>query len=142
MTEGFSDHPNAQLIARLYEARQANDWEGIASCFAENALWQYPGHNQLAGDYYGGEQIARFFKKVQELTDQSFGVNLQYILANDEVAVAYELPAGNRRGVTMHWDSLHLYHIEAGRIVHAKVFQRIQYSLDAYWWDSQPNGVQ
>ena len=89
----------------------------------------------MARDYRGPKDIVSFFQSVKALTDQSFGVNPRYILANDEVAVAYELPSGQRRGVTMSWDSLHLYHIGNGKITHAKIFQRIQYQLDAYWWD-------
>jgi ketosteroid isomerase-like protein len=140
-TEDFvADHPNARLIARLYKARSENDWDGIAACFAEEALWQYPGHNPMARDYHGPADIVSFFKSVQRLTEKSFGVNPRYILANDEVAVAYELPSGHRRGVTMSWDSLHLYHIKDGKITHAKIFQRVQYQLDAYWWDLASHG--
>ena len=139
MAESFvADHPNAALVARLYAARAANDWDGIASCFAEDALWQYPGHNPLARDYHGPADIVTFFQSVKALTDESFGVNPRYIMANDEVAMAYELPSGSRRGVTMFWDSMHLYHIENNKIVHARIFQRIQYQLDAYWWN-QPS---
>lgn len=89
----------------------------------------------MARDYRGPADIVSFFQTVKALTDESFGVNPRYILANDEVAMAYELPSGRRRGVTMSWDSLHLYHCENDKIVHAKIFQRIQYQLDAYWWD-------
>jgi ketosteroid isomerase-like protein len=143
MAEEFvADHPNARLIERLYEARAASDWDGIAACFSENAIWQYPGHNPMARDYRGPADIVTFFQSVKALTDQSFGVNPRYILANDEVAMAYELPVGHRRGVTMSWDSLHLYHCENGKIVHAKIFQRIQYQLDAYWWDLKSGSPQ
>ena len=95
MAEKFvADHPNAKLIERLYEARAASDWDGIAACFSENAIWQYPGHNPMARDYRGPADIVTFFQSVKTLTDQSFGVNPRYILANDDVAMAYELYQG------------------------------------------------
>ncbi|MBO9123761.1 MULTISPECIES: nuclear transport factor 2 family protein [unclassified Rhizobium] len=136
MSESFiADHPNAKLIAKLYKARTESDWDGIASCFSDDAIWQYPGHNPLARDYHGPDDIVTFFQGVKRLTDQSFGVNPAYIMANDDVAMVYELPTGRRRGVTMSWDSMHLYEIKDGKITYAKIFQRVQYSLDAYWWN-------
>jgi ketosteroid isomerase-like protein len=88
-----ADHANARLIERLYAARGASDWAGIAACFADDALWQYPGHNPIGRDYCGPADIVALFKTIQALADRrSFGSNPRYILANDEVAVAYELP--------------------------------------------------
>jgi ketosteroid isomerase-like protein len=130
-----ADHPSARLVARLYKARSESDWDGIAACFSEDAIWQYPGHNPLARDYHGPKDIVTFFQRVKELTEESFGVNPRYIMANDEVAMVYELPSGRRRGVTMHWDSMHLYHILDDKITYAKIFQMVQYHLDAYWWN-------
>jgi ketosteroid isomerase-like protein len=121
------------LIGDLYAARARGDLGAIADCFTVDATWRYPGKNPLAGEYRGRKGVTSFFRKLRELTNDSFETKACHVLIDGDVAVVHEGPTGVRNGRALGWDTLLLLRIRDDRIAEGKVFQHLQHELDEFW---------
>src|SRR5262245_1513886 len=98
----MAEHPNAQLIRRAYDAFQRGDLEGLRTdFFAADINYHVPGRNQLSGDLEGPDAVVELFRKVFELTDGSYRVELHDVLATDEHVVALGRQFASRAGTSI-----------------------------------------
>jgi ketosteroid isomerase-like protein len=93
------EHPNAQRVRDLFQAFGQRDLEAIAGAFAADAVWRFPGRNgKLAGDHRGHEEIFAFLAKVSGLTGDTFHLEVEDVIANDDRAVVLFRGHGSREG--------------------------------------------
>lgn len=86
----MKDHPNAARIRGLFDAFRARDVEAIRESLSEDAVWHFPGRQgRLAGSHRGHAAIFAFLARVGELTEGTFELELEDVLANDSHAVAF-----------------------------------------------------
>jgi uncharacterized protein len=76
-------HPNEDLLRRGYEAFAAGDIDTVLGIFADDIAWHIPGESQISGDLHGHEQVLDFFGRLIGLTDGTFRLDVEQILAND-----------------------------------------------------------
>ena len=126
---------NLALLHRFYEARSNKDLETMMDCLTEDVVWHYPGRNVLSREYRGREDVASFFRSLNELTRDNFHSEVERILVDDTMALVYDLPCGTRNGRSLEWETVLMFQFRDGEIAEVKVFQDIQYELDE-WWNS------
>ena len=94
--QDVSEHPNATRIRELFAAFHARDIDSIRNAISESAVWHFPGRSgQLAGSHSGHAGIFAFLARVSELTEGTFELDLEEVLANDRCALG--LPARQAR---------------------------------------------
>ena len=60
------------FVLEAYNALNSSDVSRIKQYWAEEVVWQVPGHNQYSGWYYGLDEFLAFMSQIGELTNHSF----------------------------------------------------------------------
>ncbi|MDP9285438.1 MAG: nuclear transport factor 2 family protein [Actinomycetota bacterium] len=90
-------HPNAQLLERAFGAF-GRDPIVVARSLSDDVVWRVPGANAMSGEYRGRDEVLRFLRQTLVLTDQTYRTKLEYVVADDERAVAVYRARGEREG--------------------------------------------
>jgi ketosteroid isomerase-like protein len=92
-----AEHPNAQLVRRLFEAFAARDAATVGQLIPDDAVWRFPGRvGGLAGEHRGRDAIIRFLTQALTLTNGTFSIELTDVTASDGYAVALFTGHGKR----------------------------------------------
>ncbi len=126
---------NLALMRRFCEARANGDPEAIMECLTEDIVWRYPGRNPLSREYRGKEDVAGFFRGLQELTAGNFSSETERIMVDGDAAFVHELPRGTMKGKSLKWRTVLMFRLRGGKIAEVEVFQNMQHELDE-WWNS------
>ena len=129
-----SEHPNATLVRRLFDAFARRDLAAILAVVPEDVVWHFPGrHGRLAGTHRGRDAVLAFLASVQELTGGTFGLDLVDVTASDAHAVALFRGHGERNGRRLDNPTSLVMRIELGRIVEVREFVWDLYQVDEFW---------
>lgn len=63
-----------QYVLEAYDALASGDLNRIRSYWADDMVWQVPGHNELSGWYYSLQEFLRFMGRIGEMSDNSFSM--------------------------------------------------------------------
>ena len=63
--------------------------DGALEYFSEDTVYHVPGDNIISGDYHGRKELADFFIRLGELTEGSFKVEADEVLADDDYAALF-----------------------------------------------------
>lgn len=129
----MSEHPNAQRIRALFHAFHERDLTAIRSAVAEDAVWHFPGHNLLSGSHRGHAGIFAFLARVGQLTDGSFSLALEDVVANDRFAVVFFRGSARRGERTLDNPTCLRIRLEQGRAVELHEFVWDLPHVDAFW---------
>ena len=98
----MAEHPNAELIHRLFQAFAERDFATAQSIISEDAVWYFPGtRGALAGEHRGREAIFRFLASVMTLTGGTFRLDIEDITASENNVVVLFTGHGQRDGKTL-----------------------------------------
>lgn len=129
---------NADLVRKLYQAREADDEESIRSCLADDILWHEPDlESGPSGDLRGPEAVLAMIRRATELTGGTFRLHPREVVENGEHAVALvEWPAtqNTQKGASLEGREVAVYWIPAARIVEAS-FHQGDPELDRRFWE-------
>jgi ketosteroid isomerase-like protein len=130
----MSEHPNAIRIRDLFAAFRARDIDAIRDAISETAVWHFPGETgRLAGSHSGHDGIFGFLARVSELTDGTFELDLEEVLANDRYAVAFFRGHGRRLGRELDNPTCLKIQIREGRMTEVWEFVWDLYAVDHFW---------
>jgi ketosteroid isomerase-like protein len=130
----MSEHPNAARIRELFAAFRARDVDAIRGAIAETAVWHFPGREgRLAGSHVGHAGILPFLARVSELTDGSFELELEEVLANDALAVALFRGRARRLGRELDNPTCLKIQLREGRATEIWEFVWDLYAVDRFW---------
>jgi ketosteroid isomerase-like protein len=90
-------HPNAEVLERTFGAF-GRDPIVVARSLADDIVWRVPGATAMSGEYRGRDEVLRFLRQTIVLTDRTYRTELEYVVANDEHAVAVYRARGEREG--------------------------------------------
>lgn len=128
------EHPNAARIRGLFDAFHRRDVTAIADAIAVDAVWHFPGRNgQLAGTHAGHEAIFGFLAKVARLTDETFSLDLEAVIADDELAVALFRGRGRRNGRALDNPTCLKIRLRGGQAVEIWEFVWDLFAVDEFW---------
>jgi ketosteroid isomerase-like protein len=111
----MSDHPNAILIRKAYEAFGAGDMNVVREILSDHIVWHTPGNNLLSGDYRGADEIFRLLATVGQETKGSFSHDIHDLLANDDHVTVLVTQRAERKGRRLAQTAVQVWHVEDGK---------------------------
>jgi ketosteroid isomerase-like protein len=93
-------HSNAELLERAFAAF-GRDALTVARTLAEDVVWRVPGDTVMSGEYRGRDDVLQFLRQTRVQSDDTYRTELQYVVADDERAVAVYRALGERKGRTL-----------------------------------------
>jgi ketosteroid isomerase-like protein len=132
----LSEHPSVGLIRELYEARARNDVAAIRSILDENVVWHEPElEAEHTGDLRGSEAVLAMIGEARRITDGTFSLVPQQIVANGEHAVALiDWSATRGGGERLEGKEVAVYRVRNGKIVEAS-FHQDNPDTDRKFWE-------
>ena len=131
MSTTITEHPNATLVRRGYEAFNTADMATLTELFDENASWHTPGGSPIAGDYRGRDAVFAHFGRYGGGTAGTFKAELQHVLTDaDGRVVGVHRNTGERNGKRLDVTCCIVFEIEDGRVVDGR-----EHFFDLYAWD-------
>jgi len=113
----LTEHPNAALVRRGFEAFNSGDVETLSGMFADDAVQVMGGNNLLTGEHKGREAILSMYGRLGEHTGGTFHAALERVFANDSITVALYHGTGQREGKALDQRFALLFEIANGRFV-------------------------
>ena len=128
-------HPNAELVARGYEAFGRGDVDTVLDLLADDIAWRVPGRGPIAGEYHGKDGVMAFFGKLMEESGGSFRLTVHDIAATDRHALAIVDAHVERNGKSYDFHAIHVWHLRDGK---AEIFRSVAIDPDAdnEFWES------
>ena len=124
----------SDLVLRLRAAQEAGDRDGMRSLVDERIALHVPGDHQTAGDYEGVDGLVAF-AEASRATGATITARdvLDVLEGEDHVAVYCRIRGERPDRAPLHNLTLHLYRVEAGRVVEIWFHNRDQAAVDAFW---------
>ncbi len=125
-------------VKNAYKALATGDRDLCTEFWAEDMVWEVPGHNQLSGWKYGLDEFLAFMKKVGELSGGSFHMEQITILVNSD----YSCDVTNNQGTRandhnrqLNIDVAHVLRWRDGKVVAGKggIFGNGTSEYDTFW---------
>ncbi|MFE6846402.1 nuclear transport factor 2 family protein [Streptomyces sp. NPDC057686] len=93
----MSEHPDAALIRRGYEAFGKGDMETLGSLMTADVIHHVPGSNPLSGHHKGREAVLDMYRRLGEETNGTFQADLHSVLVDGRGHVmAFHTARGDR----------------------------------------------
>ena len=126
-------HPNEEAVRKAYEAFAAGDMDTVQSILDPGVKWHVVGRSSLAGTYEGIDQVIEFLGRIMQITDGTFRVDIQDVLANDDYAVTLAHVHAQRAGRTLESEEAHVSSMKAGRVAEFWALTEDQYAVDEFF---------
>ncbi len=132
-TETAIAQANAALIRSAYEAFARGDIPAVFASFAKDIFWHVPGRGPLARDYRGHAEVLGFFSKFMELSDHTFRLQVDNILANGDQVVVLCTESARRAGRDWTSPEVHVWTVRNGKAVMFHEYNADNYAEDEFW---------
>ena len=129
----MTDHPNAKLVMRGFEAFANGDMETMSEILAPDIKWHTPGNNILSGDYEGLEAVLGFFGRVGLETEGTISNEIHAILADDEHVVVLVESTASRGAKNLESAGAFVFHVSGGRATEVWNMVMDQAAADDFW---------
>lgn len=96
-------HSNAELLQRTFDGF-GRDALAVARTLAADVVWRVPGDTVMSGEYRGRDEVLQFLRQTRVQSDNTYRTELQYVVADDERAVAVYRARGERKGRSLDID--------------------------------------
>jgi ketosteroid isomerase-like protein len=126
-------HANAVLIKSAYDAFSRGDTQSVFAIFAENILWHVPGRGPLSKDYRGHAEVGGFFEHFMGLSEGSFRIQIDQILANRDRVVVLCTESASRAGRSWSSPQVHVWTVKDGRATAFWEYEGDQQGEDEFW---------
>ena len=127
----MSEHPNAALTRRLFEAF-GRDAKVISAGLARDIVWRVPGNTIMSGEYRGRREVVEFLRRTGLETGGTYRSQLQSVLADDDWAVAIYRAQGRRNGIDLDVDQALVIRIRDGQWAEVTAVP-LDSQFDAFW---------
>jgi uncharacterized protein len=128
MTE---EHPNAQLIRRLFGAF-GKDAKQISAAMTRDVLWRVPGSTAMSGEYRGRRDVVDFLRRTGIETGGTYRSRLHTALADDAWGLAVYRAYGTRNGIELDVDQAFVIRYEDGMWKEVTAVP-LDSAFDAFW---------
>ena len=124
---------NAALIKSAYDAFSRGDTQSVFAVFADNILWHVPGRGPLSRDYRGHAEVAGFFEHFMGLSEGTFRIQINEILANSDRVIVLCTETAQRAGRSWSSAQVHVWTVNGGRATAFWEYEGDQQSEDEFW---------
>jgi ketosteroid isomerase-like protein len=129
----LTDHPNATVVSRLYEAVNLQDVGKLTALVSPDVTVLIPGKSPLAGLYNGRDAVFGFFGAIGAASNGTYRAELKGMYANDTQVVAVHHGTGTRGEATLDTDAALVFVITRGVITAITVHQKSQDGWDEFF---------
>ncbi len=129
----MSEHPNVELMRKVYDAFAVGDVDTAGSYWTEDAVHHYPGHNPLSGEHKGLAESTAFANKIFELTEGKLRMDVLEIGASDNHAFALLDTRYERKGHVLEMPFVNVARIDGGKIAEFWTYPNDVYATDEFW---------
>jgi uncharacterized protein len=129
----MTEHPNASVLRRAYEAFARRDVATLGELFADNVVWHVPGRSALSGTFRGQDEVFAYFRGLREMSGGTFKAESRALMASDEYAVSLERLTGERDGKTLDIELALVVRVRDGQIAEARDFFSDPNAWDEFW---------
>ena len=129
----MTEHANAALLRRLFEAFGRRDGAAVAAMFDHDVVWRVGGRNPMTGVYRGWREVVAFLRRTTQETDGTYRSELRWALADDENGVAVYRARGSRNGRELDIDQVLLCDFRDGRIANVTAAPTDSVAFDDFW---------
>jgi ketosteroid isomerase-like protein len=129
----MSEHPNAAVLRRAYEAFARQDVATLGELFADDVVWHVPGRSALSGVFRGQAEVFGYFHNLREMSGGTFKAEARDFTASDKHVVSLEHLTGARDGKTLDLELALVVHVRAGQIAEARDFFSDPNAWDEFW---------
>jgi ketosteroid isomerase-like protein len=127
-------HPNEELARKGYASFEKGDLDTLRNeVFAPGIQWHIPGRSSIAGDYSGIDEVFGFFGKIAQESGGTFRLEIHDVIGSDTHAVGLVTATGVRNGKSIDDKTVHVFHIENGKVVEFWGHAQDQYAVDEFW---------
>jgi len=130
---GASGSANQAIIERGYEAFARGDIPTVLAVLDEDILWHVPGRGPLSRDYRGHAEVLGFFQRFMELSEGTFRITVDDVLAKGDRVIALVTESARRRGRQWSSPQVHAWTVKDGRATVFWQFQGDQQTEDEFW---------
>jgi predicted enzyme related to lactoylglutathione lyase/ketosteroid isomerase-like protein len=113
-------HPHARLIRDFHERQNrfyaGGDQEPVRAMLTPEVIWHVPGHNVIAGEYRGRDEVLRYFVRRRELANATFRIDVRGVLADDRRTVILAGGEVERGGEILTWGTVGIFRVADGGI--------------------------
>jgi ketosteroid isomerase-like protein len=124
---------NAALIKSAYDAFSRGDTKSAFAVFAENISWHVPGRGPLSRDYHGHAEVAGFFDHFMGLSEGTFRLQIDQILADRDRVVVLCRESASHAGRSWSSPQVHVWTVKDGRATAFWEYEGDQQGEDEFW---------
>src|SRR5579859_4505404 len=108
---------NAERVRAGYAAFASGDLEATRQVFHPEVVWHAQRLGQLGGDHRGWPAVANFFMRTMQLTQGTFRIEVQEVLASESSGAAVIRSRAKRGDLTLDDGQIHLFRIDDAGLV-------------------------
>jgi ketosteroid isomerase-like protein len=127
-------------VKDAYAALASGEMERIKKFWAEEMVWQVPGHNRLSGWYFGRDEFLAFMGRVGQLSGNSFRMEniAGQVIVTGEYSADITRNLGNsaeKADKSMDIEVVHVLRWKNGRVIAGKgaIFGDGATEYDQFW---------
>ena len=124
---------NAARIMSGYDAFSRGDIEAAMAVFADDIFWHVPGRGPLSRDYHGHPEVLGFFEHFMGLSDGTFRIKVDNVLAKDDLVVVLCTESAQRAGRSWSSPQVHVWTVKDSRAMAFWQYQGDQQTEDEFW---------
>ncbi len=127
------DKSSQEIVRKAYQDFARGDVPAVFAVFDPGITWHIPGHGPLSGDFTGHDQIGAFFQRTMELSGGHFGIEVERLLADDDLVVALVTVHARRNGTVAAFPEVHVWRVKDGKIAAFREYQGDEQREDRFW---------
>ncbi len=124
---------NQAIIENAYAAFARGDIPTVLEVLDKDILWHVPGRGPLARDYRGHAEVLGFFQKFMELSEGTFRIAVDDVLAKGDRVIVMVTESAQRNGRAWSSPQVHAWTVKNGRATVFWQFQGDQQTEDEFW---------
>ena len=124
---------NSVIVRKAYEDFAQGNIPSVFAVFDAGITWQVPGHSPLSGDYIGHDQIGGFFQRTIELSGGAFRIDVDNVLAEDDLVVVLVTVNAERNGLSASFPEIHVWRMKNGNATDFREYQGDEQREDRFW---------
>lgn len=131
----MADHPMVRLLAAGHVRYGKLSLDALRKGIADDVVWYTPGDHPLSGRIDGIQGVFDWLEESARVTNGTFRVDMERIVADDEVAAVISTYRGERKGMTLVMPGVQTFRrdMTTNKIVEARIWVYDDVFVNKFW---------